>query len=125
MQHPPVLWGIELSDVLAGARSSPRPGTRPGSTTSARFPGYRWMEWNGATATILRAFVRGDPGLIAEVATRIAGSSDLYQANLRHPINSINFVTCHDGFTLADLVATTTSTTRPTTRATATAATTT
>jgi glycogen operon protein len=62
------------------------------------------MEWNGRYRDSIRRFVRGDAGLIAEVATRIAGSSDLYQGNLRHPINSINFITCHDGFTLADLV---------------------
>ncbi len=54
--------------------------------------------------TAIRRFVRGDPGLVAEVATRLSGSSDLYQRNLRLPINSINFVTCHDGFTLYDLV---------------------
>jgi glycogen operon protein len=48
--------------------------------------------------------MRGDKGLISEVATRLAGSSDLYQASGRLPINSVNFVTCHDGFTLYDLV---------------------
>jgi glycogen operon protein len=62
------------------------------------------MEWNGRYRDSLRRFVRGDPGLVAEMATRLAGSSDLYGANLRQPINSINFVTCHDGFTLWDLV---------------------
>jgi isoamylase len=55
MAHPPVLWGIELSPCSAAPRSSPRPGTPPGSTRSASFPGYRWMEWNGATATVMRA----------------------------------------------------------------------
>ena len=62
------------------------------------------MEWNGRYRDSVRRFVRGDPGLVPEVATRLAGSSDLYEANLRQPINSINFVTCHDGFTLWDLV---------------------
>ena len=62
------------------------------------------MEWNGRYRDSIRRFVRGDRGLIPEVATRLAGSSDLYGANLRQPINSINFVTCHDGFTLWDLV---------------------
>jgi glycogen operon protein len=52
----------------------------------------------------MRRFVRGDPGDMGEVASRIAGSSDLYQANHRLPINSVNFITCHDGFTLWDLV---------------------
>jgi len=62
------------------------------------------MEWNGRYRDSLRRFVRGDPGIAGEVASRIAGSSDLYQANLRLPINSINFITCHDGLSLQDLV---------------------
>ncbi len=104
MHHPPVLWGIELSDVLAGSKIIAEAWDAAGLYHVGSFPGYRWMEWNGRYRDDLRAFVRGDPGLIDGIATRIAGSSDLYQANLRHPINSINFVTCHDGFTLADLV---------------------
>jgi glycogen operon protein len=67
------------------------------------FPGYRWAEWNGRYRDIIRRFVRGDKGLLAEFATRISGSSDLYEHQGRLPINSINFVTCHDGFTLHDL----------------------
>ena len=104
MHHPPVLWGIELSDVLAGSKIIAEAWDAAGLYHVGSFPGYRWMEWNGRYRDDLRAFVRGDPGLIDDIATRIAGSSDLYQANLRHPINSINFVTCHDGFTLLDLV---------------------
>jgi isoamylase len=105
MEHPPVLWGIELSDVLAGSKIIAEAWDAAGLYHVGSFPGYRWMEWNGKYRDSLRRAVRGDPGLVAELATRIAGSSDLYQGNLRHPINSINFVTCHDGFTLADLVA--------------------
>ncbi|MCF7985264.1 MAG: glycogen debranching protein GlgX [Thiohalocapsa sp.] len=105
MRHPPVLWGIELSDVLAGSKIIAEAWDAAGLYHVGSFPGYRWMEWNGRFRDSIRRFVRGDPGLVDEVATRVAGSSDLYQANLRHPINSINFVTCHDGFTLADLVA--------------------
>jgi glycogen operon protein len=67
------------------------------------FPGMAWMEWNGRYRDVMRRFVRGDPGLIGEVATRLAGSADLY-ASARLPGNGINFVTCHDGFTLHDLV---------------------
>jgi glycogen operon protein len=52
----------------------------------------------------VRRFVRGHAGLAGEVATRIAGSADLYGDDGRLPANSVNFVTCHDGFTLADLV---------------------
>ncbi|WP_295438031.1 glycogen debranching protein GlgX [uncultured Thiodictyon sp.] len=104
MEHPPVLWGIELSDTLAAAKIIAEAWDAAGLYQVGSFPGYRWMEWNGRYRDSIRRFVRGDPGLIPEVATRLAGSSDLYGANLRQPINSINFVTCHDGFTLWDLV---------------------
>ncbi len=105
LEHPPVLWGIELSDTLAGAKIIAEAWDAAGLYHVGSFPGYRWMEWNGCYRDSVRRFVRGDGGLIDEVATRLAGSSDLYQANLRHPINSVNFITCHDGFTLADLTA--------------------
>ncbi|MBW2484076.1 MAG: glycogen debranching protein GlgX [Deltaproteobacteria bacterium] len=64
----------------------------------------RWAEWNGRFRDDVRAFMCGHEGMVAPVATRIAGSSDLFQKSLRRPYNSINFVTSHDGFTLADLV---------------------
>ncbi|NCA69368.1 MAG: glycogen debranching enzyme GlgX [Sphingobacteriia bacterium] len=104
LAHPPVLWGIELSDTLSATRIIAEAWDAAGLYQVGSFPGYRWMEWNGLYRDSLRRFVRGDPGLVPEIATRLAGSSDLYQANLRLPINSVNFVTCHDGFTLWDLV---------------------
>lgn len=104
MEHPPVLWGIELSDTLAASKIIAEAWDAAGLYQVGSFPGYRWMEWNGRYRDSLRRFVRGDPGLVPEIATRLSGSSDLYGANLRLPINSINFVTCHDGFTLWDLV---------------------
>lgn len=104
MHNPPVLWGIELSDALAGTKIIAEAWDAAGLYQVGTFPGYRWMEWNGRYRDSIRRFVRGDPGLIGEVATRLTGSSDLYEANLRLPINSINFITCHDGFTLYDLV---------------------
>ncbi len=66
------------------------------------FPGMRWAEWNGRYRDVLRRFVRGEPGLVSEVATRLAGSHDMYRQ--RSPLHSVNFITCHDGFTLYDLV---------------------
>jgi isoamylase len=63
-----------------------------------------WAEWNGRYRDAVRRFWRGDPGLLPEFTTRLAGSRDLYGASGRHPHASINFVTAHDGFTLADLV---------------------
>ncbi len=63
-----------------------------------------WTEWNGKFRDTNRRFWRGDPGLVGELATRYTGSSDLYEHTGRSPYASINFITCHDGFTLADLV---------------------
>ncbi|MFL5402173.1 MAG: glycogen debranching protein GlgX [Gemmatimonadales bacterium] len=63
-----------------------------------------WSEWNGKFRDSARRFWRGDPGQIGELASRLTGSSDLYQPGGRGPGASVNFVTCHDGFTLHDLV---------------------
>ncbi|MBK1644785.1 glycogen debranching enzyme GlgX [Thiocapsa imhoffii] len=104
MANPPVLWGIELSDTLNASKIIAEAWDAAGLYQVGSFPGYRWMEWNGCFRDSVRRFVRGDSGLVPEIATRLSGSSDLYQANLRQPINSVNFVTCHDGFTLWDLV---------------------
>jgi len=75
----------------------------PGGYQVGNFP-VGWAEWNGKYRDAIRKFWRGDPGLIPEVASRLSGSSDLYQASGRRTYASINFVTCHDGFTLHDLV---------------------
>jgi isoamylase len=64
----------------------------------------QWTEWNGKYRDATRDFWRGRPGTLPEFASRLAGSSDLYEASGRRPFASINFVTCHDGFTLGDLV---------------------
>jgi len=63
-----------------------------------------WSEWNGQYRDITRDFWRGRPAILPEFASRLAGSSDLYETSGRRPFASVNFVTCHDGFTLADLV---------------------
>jgi glycogen operon protein len=63
-----------------------------------------WSEWNGRYRDCVRDYWRGEPGRLAELAYRFTGSSDLYEASTRRPHASINFVTAHDGFTLADLV---------------------
>ena len=68
-----------------------------------KFPGL-WSEWNGRYRDTVRNFWRGETGILAEFASRIAGSSDLYQDNSKTPSASINFITAHDGFTLNDLV---------------------
>ena len=68
-----------------------------------RFP-QGWSEWNGAYRDSVRRFWRGDPGMVPELASRLTGSSDIYAPSGRRTYASVNFVTCHDGFTLTDLV---------------------
>jgi glycogen operon protein len=75
----------------------------PGGYQVGNFP-VRWSEWNGKYRDTVRRFWKGDESQVAELAYRLAGSSDLYQHNGRRPYASINFVTAHDGFTLRDLV---------------------
>jgi isoamylase len=75
----------------------------PGGYQVGNFPPV-WTEWNGKYRDTVRDFWRGEPATLAEFASRISGSADLYQGDGRKPFHSINFVTCHDGFTLADLV---------------------
>jgi len=104
LYNAPAPWAIEFSRVLADTHLIAEAWDAGGLYQVGGFPGYRWAEWNGLYRDVLRRFVRGDPGLIGEVATRLSGSSDLYQGAGRLPINSINFITCHDGFTLYDLV---------------------
>ncbi|WP_394753969.1 glycogen debranching protein GlgX [Crenothrix sp.] len=104
LTDPPVLWGIELSKRLAKTKLIAEAWDAAGLYQVGSFPGYRWGEWNGIYRDVVRRFVRGDKGVIKELATRICGSSDLYEHQGRLPISSINFVTCHDGFTLHDLL---------------------
>jgi len=75
----------------------------PDGYQAGRFP-IGWAEWNGKYRDTSRRFWRGDPGQVGDLASRLAGSSDLYEPTGRSPLASINFVTCHDGFTLQDLV---------------------
>jgi isoamylase len=75
----------------------------PGGYQVGNFP-VLWTEWNGRYRDCVRRFWRGDGGQVSELATRLAGSSDLYEHSGRRPYASINFVTAHDGFTLQDLV---------------------
>ncbi len=104
LADPPVLWSIELAEALKDTRLIAEAWDASGFYQVGAFPGFRWAEWNGRYRDSLRRFLRGEAGLIGEVATRIAGSSDLYAAVGKAPTNSVNFVTCHDGFTLWDLV---------------------
>ncbi|HEY7502596.1 MAG TPA: glycogen debranching protein GlgX [Gemmatimonadales bacterium] len=75
----------------------------PGGYQVGRFP-IGWGEWNGKYRDSTRRYWRGDPGQVGEFASRLAGSSDLFEHSQRSPQASVNFVTCHDGYTLHDLV---------------------
>ena len=75
----------------------------PGGYQVGNFP-VLWAEWNGQYRDVVRRYWKGDGGLVSDFATRLAGSSDLYQQTGRKPYASVNFVTCHDGFPLQDLV---------------------
>jgi glycogen operon protein len=104
MEYPPVLWNIELNDVLACTKIIAEPWDAAGLYQVGNFPGYRWAVWNGQYRDVIRRFVKGDSGLIGAVASRMCGSQDIFREPGQRPTNGINFITCHDGFTLYDLV---------------------
>jgi isoamylase len=104
LADPPLPWAIESSRSIARSPLIAEAWDAAGLYHVGAFPGMAWAEWNGRYRDVMRRFVRGDPGLVGEAATRLAGSADLYADGGRRPGNSINFVTCHDGFTLCDLV---------------------
>jgi len=104
LSHPPVIWQIELDDALADSTMIAEAWDAAGLYQVGHFPGDRWAEWNGRYRDDIRRFVKGDPGMTDDVASRLGGSADIYQARGQTPENSINFVTAHDGFTLNDLV---------------------
>lgn len=103
--EPPVVEMIAEDGVLADTKLIAEPWDAAGLYQVGLFPfGRRWSEWNGKFRDDVRRFWRGEPGLAPLIATRICGSSDLYESTGRKPRHSINFITCHDGFTLWDLV---------------------
>lgn len=104
MAVPPVLWNIELDIALSETKVIAEAWDAGGLYEVGRFPGKRWCEWNGPYRDDIRRFVKGDSGLAGAVATRIAGSNDLFGPEGELPTNGINFITAHDGFTLHDLV---------------------
>jgi isoamylase len=104
LAHAPVIAAIELAPELAHSHLIAEAWDAGGIYQVGSFPGFRWAEWNDRYRDAVRRFLRGEPGHLGELATRIAGSSDLYAWAGKTPQNGINFVTCHDGFTLYDLV---------------------
>jgi len=104
LSHAPVIAGIEFAPALADVHLIAEAWDAGGLYQVGSFPGFRWAEWNGRYRDAVRRFLRGEPGHLGEIATRIAGSSDLYAWAGKTPQSSVNYVTCHDGFTLYDLV---------------------
>jgi isoamylase len=103
--EPPVVEMIAEDSVLADTKLIAEPWDAAGLYQVGRFPyGRRWSEWNGRYRDDVRRFWRGDPGMVPDLATRLCGSADLYEASGRLPRHSVNFITSHDGFTLWDLV---------------------
>lgn len=105
LEHPPVLWNMELSEVFEDTKLIAEAWDAAGLYQIGSFPGYRWSEWNGKYRDAVRKFMKGDKGITGELASRIAGSADIYSHSRHLPTNSINFIACHDGMTLFDLVA--------------------
>jgi glycogen operon protein len=104
LANPPILWDIETDPILSGTKLIAEAWDAAGLYQVGSFFGDHWKEWNGRFRDDVRAFVRGDPGCAANVAWRFLASPDIYGHKQREPEQSINFVTCHDGFTLNDVV---------------------
>ena len=104
MPNPPVLWDIESDPLLAGAKLIAEAWDAAGLYQVGSFVGDSWREWNGRFRDDARDFFRGTQGSVKRFADRMIGSPEVYGHKEREPEQSVNFVTCHDGFTLNDLV---------------------
>jgi glycogen operon protein len=104
LANPPLLENLAFDPILAKCKLIAEAWDAGGLYQVGSFPAYgRWAEWNGKYRDTVRKFLKGD-GVVGEMAQRLQGSPDLYADSGRAPATSINFITCHDGFTLADLV---------------------
>lgn len=104
LQNPPVLWDIESDPVLAGTKMIAEAWDAAGLYQVGSFVGDSWKEWNGRFRDDVRDFFRGAENSVTRVADRFLGSPAIYGHEEREAEQSVNFVTCHDGFTLHDLV---------------------
>jgi glycogen operon protein len=105
MEEPTLIQHIAEHPVLANTKLIAEAWDAAGLNLVGKFPTWgRWAEFNGHFRDDVRRFVRSDDGATAAVAKRITGSLDLYGTTAKHPFHSVNYVTCHDGFTLHDLV---------------------
>jgi glycogen operon protein len=104
LPNPPLVETIAEDPLLSDTKIIAEAWDAAGAYQVGSFANMRWAEWNGRYRDDLRRFWRGDSYMTGPLATRLAGSSDLYQSGGRKPYHSINFITSHDGFPLADLV---------------------
>ncbi|MBP8291658.1 MAG: glycogen debranching protein GlgX [Caldilineaceae bacterium] len=104
LANPPILWDIENDPVLAGTKLIAEAWDAAGLYQVGSFVGDHWKEWNGRFRDDVRAFVKSNSGMADIIAPRLFGSPDIFGFEERGPDQSINLVTCHDGFTLNDLV---------------------
>jgi len=104
LANPPVLWDIESDPALAGTKIIAEAWDAAGLYQVGSFVGDSWREWNGKFRDDVRSFFRCEPHTVRPVADRLVGSPDIYGHEEREAEQSVNFVTCHDGFTLNDLV---------------------
>ncbi len=102
--NPPLVEMIAEDPMLADTKIIAEAWDAAGAFQVGSFADLRWAEWNGLFRDDVRRFWRGDGGMRGPLATRLAGSSDLYEKGGRQPYHSINFITSHDGYTLSDLV---------------------
>ncbi len=103
LSDPPLIERIEEDPILRDAKIIAEAWDAAGAYQVGNFPG-RWQEWNGRFRDDIRRFWKGEANCTGVFATRICGSADLYNRSGKAPTRSINFITCHDGFTLNDLV---------------------
>jgi len=104
LSNPPVLWDIETDPALAGTKMIAEAWDAAGLYQVGSFVGDSWKEWNGRFRDDVRSFFRGEPGALSRFADRWLGSHEIYGHKQREAEQSVNFVACHDGFTLNDLV---------------------
>jgi isoamylase len=104
LSNPPVLWDIDSDPSLAGTKMIAEAWDAAGLYQVGSFIGDSWKEWNGRFRDDIRSFFRGESGSVRRLADRIVGSPEIYGHEEREAEQSVNFVTCHDGFTLNDLV---------------------
>jgi isoamylase len=104
LRNPPIVWEIEADPLLCGTKLIAEAWDAAGLYQVGQWVGESWKEWNGRFRDDVRSFVRGEPGTVGRLANRIFASPDLYATDQLEPEQSVNFVACHDGFTLNDLV---------------------